>query len=152
MYQTLTFYHSLFRWLVLVSLLYALFRAYRGYFFNRAFSKTDNLVRHWTATIAHIQLMIGIVFYTQSPVIRYFWNHFSTAIHEPDTVFFGLIHIALMLTAIVLITIGSALAKRRATDKARFRTMLTWFTCALVLILIAIPWPFSPLAARPYFR
>lgn len=152
MYQTLTFYHSIFRWLVLASLLYALLRAYRGYLFNRAFSRTDNLVRHWTATIAHIQLVIGIVFYTQSPVIRYFWNHFSSAIREPDTVFFGLIHIALMLSAIVLITIGSALAKRRASDKERFRTMLTWFTWALVLILIAVPWPFSPLAARPYFR
>jgi cbb3-type cytochrome oxidase subunit 3 len=30
--------------------------------------------------------------------------------------------------------------------------MLVWFTIALIIIFIAIPWPFSPFANRPYFR
>ena len=152
MYQTLLFYHSLFRWLVLVSLLYSIFRAYKGYFSNIPFSKTDNAVRHWTATIAHIQLIIGIVLYTQSPVIKYFWHNFNEAIHDLDSTFFGLLHIILMLTAIVLITIGSALSKRKTIDKEKFKTMLIWFSISLFIIFIAIPWPFSPLANRPYFR
>jgi len=57
-----------------------------------------------------------------------------------------------MLTAIVIITIGSALAKRKKTDKEKFKTMLVWFSAALLIIFIAIPWPFSPLANRPYIR
>ena len=69
-----------------------------------------------------------------------------------DLTFFGLIHILFMLTAIVIITIGSALAKRKPTDSEKFKTMLLWFSLALMLIFVAIPWPFSPLANRPYFR
>lgn len=152
MFQTLTFYHSIMRWLVLASIIYAIYRAYRGYSSNAQFSKADNAVRHWTATIAHIQLLIGIILYTQSPIIKYFWQNFNEAIQNSDLAFFGLLHLILMLTAIILITIGSALSKRKTTDKEKFKTMLFWFSVSLIIIFIAIPWPFSPLASRPYFR
>jgi len=152
MYQTLTFLHSTFRWLVLLSLFYSIFRAYKGYFSEKEFSKTDNFVRHWTATIAHIQLVLGITLYSQSPIIKYFWNNFDEAKESFELIFFGLIHIFLMLLSIILITIGSSISKRKTTDRDKFRTILIYFVIALIIILIAIPWPFSPLANRPYFR
>ncbi|WP_265428369.1 hypothetical protein [Chryseobacterium sp. YIM B08800] len=152
MYQTLTFLHSIFRWLVLLSLVYSIFIAYKGYFSNKEFTKTDDFVRHSTATIAHIQLILGITLYSQSPIIKYFWNNFNEAKESFDLLFFGLIHIFLMLFSIVLITIGSSISKRKTTDKEKFKTMLIYFIIALVVIFIAIPWPFSPLANRPYFR
>lgn len=152
MYQTLTFLHSTFRWLVLLSLIYAIFTAYGGYFSNKEFSAKDNSVRHWTATIAHIQLVLGITLYSQSPVIRYFWKNFNEAKESFDLLFFGLVHILLMLFSIILITIGSAISKRKTTDKGKFKTILIYFIIALVIIFIAIPWPFSPLVNRPYFR
>jgi cytochrome bd-type quinol oxidase subunit 2 len=140
------------RWLVLVSLVYAVYRAYTGFKSNAPFTKTDDAVRHWTATIAHVQLLIGILVYTQSPIIKYFWRNSSAAIHQRDTTFFALIHVFLMIMAIVVLTIGSALAKRQDTDQHKFRTMLIWFSLALIIIFIAVPWPFSPLANRVYFR
>jgi hypothetical protein len=152
MYQALTFYHSLFRWLVLLSLSYAILLAYRGYVQSRVFSVWDNRVRHWTATIAHIQLVLGMLLYTQSPIVRYFWKNRAEAIENRDTLFFGLVHILLMLTAIVLVTIGSSLARRKTPDRDKFRSMFIWFALALLIIFCAIPWPFSPLAARPYLR
>ena len=152
MYQTLTFLHSTFRWLVLLSLVYSIFLSFKGYFQQKEFSKTDNSVRHWTATIAHIQLVLGITLYSQSPIIKYFWKNFSEVKESFDLLFFGLIHIFLMLFSIVLITIGSAVSKRKTTDKEKFKTMLIYFSIVLVLIFIAIPWPFSPFANRPYFR
>jgi hypothetical protein len=138
--------------LVLLSLLYSIFRACKGYFQQKEFSKTDNSVRHWTATIAHIQLVLGITLYSQSPIIKYFWKNFNEAKESFDLLFFGLIHIFLMLFSIILITIGSAISKRKTTDIEKFRTMLLYFSIALLIIFIAIPWPFSPLANRPYFR
>lgn len=152
MFQTLTFLHSIVRWLVLLSLLYSIFRACKGYFQQKEFTKTDNSVRHWTATIAHIQLVLGITLYSQSPIIKYFWKNFDEAKESFDLLFFGLIHIFLMLFSIILITIGSAISKRKTTDKEKFKTMLIYFSIALLIIFIAIPWPFSPLANRPYFR
>jgi MFS-type transporter involved in bile tolerance (Atg22 family) len=97
-------------------------------------------------------LVIGIILYTQSPLIKYFWKNFRDAAQDSNTLFFGLIHIALMFTAIIVITVGSALAKRKQGDAEKFKTMFLWFSIALVIILVAIPWPFSPLSNRPYFR
>lgn len=152
MYQLLTFLHTSLRWLVLLSLIIATLKAYRGYSHKKEFKPGDNTIRHWTATIAHIQLMIGITLYFQSPLIKYFLHHFNEAKKNLDLVFFGLIHSTLMFTAIVLVTIGSALSKRMQTDREKFRTMLIWYAVALLIIFIAIPWPFSPLAKRPFFR
>lgn len=152
MYQALTFLHSTVRWFVILSLLYSIFRAYRSYVNKASFTPTDNLIRHWTATIAHIQLMLGIVLYTQSPLVKYFWKNTDETFNDLEFLFFGLIHIVLMLTAIIVLTIGSAAAKRRAEDRHKFKTMLVYFSAALLIIIIAIPWPFSPLAHRPYFR
>lgn len=152
MYQNLLLYHSYIRWFVLLSLLYSIYTAYKGYFKKLPFTKKDNLIRHWTATIAHIQLLFGILVYMQSPIVKYFWRNYKSAFSNLEASFFGIIHIFLMLFAIILITIGSALAKRKLSDQQKFRTMLVWFSIALIIIFIAIPWPFSPLSNRPYFR
>lgn len=152
MYTSLIIFHSLFRWLVLASLLFAIYRAVTGLRSGISFSKTDNAVRHWTATIAHIQLAIGITLYIKSPVIQYFMAHFTEALKQLELLFFGIIHFLMMFVAVVIITIGSAMAKRKKSPQEQYRTMLVWFTAGLVIILLAIPWPFSPLASRPLWR
>jgi len=152
MYQTLIFLHSIFRWLVLLSLFYAIFRSYKGLKAKLVFTKADNTVRHLTATVAHIQLMLGIILYSQSPAVKHFFATVNETGSITEPVFFGVIHIGIMLSAIVIITIGSALAKRKPTDQEKFKTMLVWFSIALTLIFLAIPWPFSPLVQRPYLR
>jgi hypothetical protein len=150
MFQSLLTAHSFIRWAVLLSLGFAIFRSWQGYRRLLPFTKTDNALRHWTATIAHIQLMLGIVLYTQSPMVKYYFSGTGEVSGEPR--FFGLIHILLMLAAIVTITIGSAKAKRKTTDNEKFNTMFRYFGIALILIFIAIPWPFSPLSNRPLLR
>lgn len=150
MYQTLLAFHSIFRWLVLISLLWSIFAAFVGLRQKLTFTQKHNLLRHWTATNAHIQLMIGIVLYSQSPMVKFYFSDHAGMEGIGQPLFFAVIHIALMLLSIVLITIGSALAKRKIQDREKFQTMLIWFSVALFIIFLAIPWPFSPLAQRPY--
>jgi uncharacterized membrane protein len=150
MYLTLLTLHSFFRWVVLVGLLTGIFRAGRGCLGRQAFTPLDNTIRHTTATLAHVQLILGYGLYLVSPLTASF--HLRDAEHVPTSLFFGVQHVALMAIAITVLTIGSALAKRQATDQAKFRTMFGWFALALLLILVAIPWPFSPLAQRPLLR
>jgi hypothetical protein len=152
MYSTVIALHSLVRWLVLAGLLFTIFRAYHGWLSKKVFSQLDNAARHWTATIAHIQLLLGLWVYFISPVINYFLHHYKDAVHQRQTRFFGMEHSIMMIIAIVIITIGSAKAKRKRTDKEKFKTMALWFTVGLLIILTSIPWPFSPLVSRPYFR
>ena len=152
MYPWLIFFHSIIRWFVLASLIFAIYRAYNGYKLNAVFNRTDDSVRHWTATISHIQLTIGSVLYFTSPLIKFFLANFKEQVRNIDLAFFGIAHILLMTISVVIITIGSALAKRKSTDKEKFRTMLVYFSIALFIIFLSIPWPFSPFSSRPYFR
>ena len=110
MYTFLILSHSLVRWLIVPAMCYALFRGFGGWLTKRPFTKTDDTVRHVTATLTHIQLMIGYVLYFNSPFISYFRTHFKEAIQHFDFVFFGMIHIALMTVAIMIVTIGSSAA------------------------------------------
>ena len=152
MMQTLLYFHSLFRWLVLLFLIFNIYQGIKGVIKKNKFSKFDNFLRHWTATIAHIQLLIGILLYTQSGTVKYFWKNFKASLSNIDTTFFGLIHLFLMLIAIVFITIGAAKSKRQSIDQDKYKTMLIWYTIGLIIIFIAIPWPFSPLVNRPLIR
>lgn len=151
MFPILLFLHSLIRWLVLISLCTSIFISSRKYWRKSVFSKSDDQLRHWTATIAHIQLMIGMVMYFKSTTVAQFravGYHAASGIGEP--LFFGLIHITLMILSVVIITLGSALARRQDSDREKFRLMFLFFGTALLLICAAIPWPFSPLAQRPF--
>jgi hypothetical protein len=152
MYSYLLFFHSIVRWLLLFSLFYAVYSGIRGWVGQAVFTARDNRIRHITATLAHVQLTIGYVLYFNSPLITYFRTHFHEAIRQFDFLFFGLIHIVLMTLSVVLITIGSSVSKRLDTDQRKFKVMTLWFSLALLIIFIAIPWPFSPLANRPYLR
>lgn len=152
MHQTFLILHSINRYLVLISLVYAIIMAWNGLRFRKVFSPLNNTVRHLTATIAHIQLLLGLYLYLISPVVKYNVPEVSSSEYISEHTFFRYLHILLMVSAIVILTIGSAKAKRMETDKLKFQTILIWFSLALLIILIAIPWPFSPLANRPYFR
>jgi hypothetical protein len=152
MYYNILVIHSIMRWLVLISLLYAIIMAFRGYSFHHPFSKLDNSIRHWTATIAHFQLVIGITIYMKSPLVKFFWGSLKESKSQLEPAFFGWIHGSIMILAILVITIGSAVAKRNELDREKFKAMLLWYSVALILMIITIPWPFSPLANRPFFR
>lgn len=150
MYPILLFMHSLFRWILPGAMLTAIITGVVGYKKKLVFSAGMNVLRHWTATISHIQLIIGIIIWSQSSWVKAFLRNKMHA--SGDALFFGLIHFSGMLLAIVLITIGSAKAKREVTDRQKFKTMFLWFAAALFIILLLVPWPFSPLAPRPVFR
>lgn len=152
MYPTLLALHSLVRWLVLASLIFAVIRGYKGWTGKKKFTPLDNSIRHWTATFAHIQLLLGLWLYFISPLVEYFVHNFKRAVHQRDTRFFGMEHSLMMLIAIIIITIGSAKAKRKQTDDEKFKTIVIWFGIGLFIILTSIPWAFSPLTSRPYFR
>ncbi|RNI37922.1 hypothetical protein EFY79_06710 [Hanamia caeni] len=154
MYPEALALHSLVRWLVLISLLFGVYRGFKGWFGNYPFSPFDNGVRKWAAIIAQIQLVIGITLYSISPLVRYFLHHFRTALPEREVRFFGMEHAVVMVAAIVVITIGSIKSRRKKTSREKYKTMAIWYSIGLLMILSSMPLPFSPppFVRRPFFR
>jgi glucan phosphoethanolaminetransferase (alkaline phosphatase superfamily) len=152
MYPFLLPLHSLIRWLLVAALLYCLISSLHGVIKKARYSKVDNTLRSITSGVSHVQLIIGLILYFKSPVTTYFRNNTAEAMRYMDIAFFGLFHIVFMLTAVVLLTIGASKAKRANTDLEKHKQVLLWFAVATAMILLAIPWPFSPYAARPFLR
>lgn len=152
MYHTLLIIHSYWRWVVLISLLLAIYKSYFGWKKQLNFNKNDNLLRHLTATILHIQLILGLMLYSLSPLVKYFYQDFIHAIHLREIRFFGMEHIFAMIISITIITIGSIKANRKLDDNQKFKTMFWYYLIGLLLIFTSIPWAFSPLVSRPLFR
>jgi hypothetical protein len=152
MYTTLLPFHSLIRWLIVAGMSYSLYRACLGVYGDAPFTRRDSWISRWTGHFSHLQLLIGLVLYLKSPTATYFRTAPADAMQYSEYAFFGLYHIVVMVVAIVLVTIGSATAKRGQTDGEKHKKILVWYGIAALLILLAIPWPFHPLAPRPYLR
>jgi hypothetical protein len=139
MYATLLFLHSMIRWFLLISFIYALGRAYHGWFNKQKFNKLDGKVLLVTSSLAHLQLVLGVWLYFVSPIVSYFLHNFKAAVHQKEFRFFGMEHVLIMLIAITVITIGSYKAKRKANDNMKFKTMAIWYSIGLGLILAGLP-------------
>jgi hypothetical protein len=151
-YPVLLVVHNALRWLVFGSLLAALGGSYWGWVKNRTYRPIDQTLRVVATSLAHTQLLVGFYLYAKSPIVSYYWKFSPDASQAPEFRFFSLIHISLMIISVVIMTIGSSKAKRQRSAQQKFKTTAIYFTISLLLILVAIPWPFSPLAARPWLR
>lgn len=144
--------HSWIRWILLLLLLISLVRSYYGWKKECPFTQTDSILRQLTVYVANVQLLIGIGLYSLSPIVKYFYQHFSEGVHLREIRFFGMEHSLMMLTAVSLLSIGAAKSKLKVLDKDKFKTIWVWFGIALLIILSSIPWFFWPLVSRPAFR
>ncbi|TGN04235.1 hypothetical protein [Leptospira dzoumogneensis] len=152
MYPYLLLIHSSVRWIVLFFIIFSIFRCILGLISKGSFGKTDHLVRIFTITFSHLQLVLGFILYFQSPIVRSFFFNPTESFFIPEARFFASTHISLMIASVILLTIGSAISKRKKEDPEKFKNLLFWNSISLFLIFIAIPWPFSPLSQRPYLR
>lgn len=152
MYSFLLPLHSIIRWVVLIIIVIGFIKGLQGRSGGKSYTKQDNLIRILAIAVFHTQVIIGFILYSISPIIKYFMQDTQTAMKDSNTRFFAIEHATIMLIAAIVLTIGSSKIKKAADDKSKFSKMALFFGITLLLIFIAIPWPFSPFTARPWFR
>jgi cytochrome bd-type quinol oxidase subunit 2 len=129
--------HSGLRYVVLALLLAAIFTAYSKWKNN---DSNDSKIYSFALISTHIQLLIGLVLFMMSPKVNF------SMISDKLFRFFSIEHTFMMLIAIILITVGRV-RSRKAVAGNKHRTILYFYLMALILILVAIPWPFRNLGA-----
>lgn len=142
MYTGLLHTHSLVRWIMLILLVMTVLRAYNGWKSNRTFTPGDKKLTLFTLIFSHVQLLIGFLLYMVSPIVQSALADMGAAMKDKMLRFWAVEHIMTMIIAIIIITVGHALAKRASNDTQRFKRIFTYFLAGLILILITIPWPF----------
>jgi hypothetical protein len=141
MYPFVLTLHNLVRWLVLILAVVATVNAILGWFSRRDWKGADRKWGSYFSIALDIQLLLGLILYFGlSPIMRTAFSDFGAALSAPDVRYFALEHAFIMLTAVVLAHLGSALARRAGDSQAKFKRAAIFFSLATLLLLLGIPW------------
>lgn len=144
LYEMLLVLHSFFRWAVVACTLAVGARCALGWLRRRGWTPADaRLGRAWIGAI-DLQVALGLLLYlSASPVAAVARQDFGQAWGDASLRFFGILHPLAMLAA-ASVAHAAWIWTRRAEDGAseRFRRLGLGLLGALVLIALAIPWPF----------
>lgn len=143
-FDVLVAIHNLLRWVVMVAAVAAIGGAWHGVVKKREWKKGDRIRTVVFVASMHLQLLLGLLLYIQSPLVRAAFDDPGAAMGERQFRFFFVEHITLMILAVVVVQLGSILAKRADQDFSKHKRAAICFTIGLVLVLAGTPW-FRPL-------
>ena len=147
LYLILKHSHSTLRWLILAALLYGILQAFAAWKNRSSYTPKHRKFHLLGMTLAHIQLILGLLLYGLGWGSRIDFSRMKDA----TTRFYTVEHSLLMLIAIVLVSIGYSRAKRAASDQAAWKDIWLFWGAGLLLMLIAIPWPFRAALGAGWF-
>ena len=143
--------HNLVRWAILLFGLWTLLNAITGVLTKRSFTPADNRSNLLFMISCDIQLLLGLILYFGGPWFSMLKNDAASVMHNAGTRFFAVEHETMMLLAWVLVHVGRSSVKKATTDAIKHKRMLLFFGLAILLILIAMPWPFRAVVGRPWY-
>lgn len=149
--QTILVLHNLLRWLVLLFGFWAVISAVSGKTSNRDYLPGDSRSNFFFMLSMDIQLLIGLILYFNGVWFESL-KHIGESMKDPYIRFFTIEHEMMMIIAWILVHAGRIAVKKAVTSGSKFNKSLVFFGIALLLILIAIPWPFREAVSRPWFR
>ncbi|HLS94267.1 MAG TPA: hypothetical protein VK017_01815 [Sphingobacterium sp.] len=150
--STLLILHSYYRWIVLAVMLFQfswlLYHRYMG----SVFQKKHFNILFSCAIVYNIQLLIGVLLYMHSPLVKAFLNDWTAGLKNRQLRFFGLEHITMMTLALFFSNIITIQSRRRIGTAEGFPFLWRRYIWIFLMILSSIPWSFSPLTSRPNLR
>jgi hypothetical protein len=145
--------HSVLRWVVLALAILAIIRAITGLSFRRGYTTMDNRAGFWFTISMDIQVLMGIILYFfLSPITMTAMQNFAGAMGNASVRFFVVEHSVMMFIAAAVAHLGRILARRADNAASKHRRTLIWFSLALLIVLVSIPWPFMEAVGRPLLR
>jgi heme A synthase len=136
--------HSGFRWLALILIIMTIIKAFKGIKNAEDYTAKNKMLALGTLIVFHLQFLIGFSLYFTGSKTKFF------DMSQPYR-FFTLEHPIMMIIAIILVTLGYSKAKKETYPSKKFRKILIYYTVALFIVIIAIPWPFRSQLASGWF-
>ena len=135
--------HSGWRWVVLILLLAAIFKAFSGWRGKKEFKVGDKKLAMFAMVAFHIQFLGGLILYFISPKVVFVSGFMKDSVLR----FFAMEHIVAMTIAMILLTVGYSKSKRIIEGDKKFKKIFVFYLISLIIILASIPWPFRALGA-----
>ena len=143
MYSLVLTLHSLVRWAIVIVGVIAVVRAWIGWRGGKPWAQLDDRLGLTFTSVMDLNLLLGLLLYfVVSPITTGALKDMGAAMDNSSVRFFAVEHILVMIIAVVVAHIGRSRAKKAATDPGKHKQAAIFFTTAMVLVLLAIPWPF----------
>ena len=144
MYTVVLALHSLVRWALVLSALGAAATSLLSWLGGVEWPRGVRTAGVALVASADTQVLLGLLLYFFfSPFAPAALSHPQAAFSEPGFRYWFFLHPAPAIGVAVLAHLGSAFA-RRGGDAANRRTVACLYGAALLLLALAIPWPFEP--------
>jgi uncharacterized membrane protein YfcA len=141
MYNYLLLIHNLFRWIILIMVVFTLYNNYRGWRKKKTFTRRDKALNSAFVGTLDIQFVIGLVLYFFfSSYTKEAFQNMAEAMKHKDLRYWAVEHITMMVAGLVIAHIGSVVSRKSKTDEERFRKAFYYFLVALIIILAGMPW------------
>jgi hypothetical protein len=133
---TILVFHNLLRWVLLLLMVFVLYRSYSGWFGNKKFEKLDKATGGALVGSAHLQLLIGlIIYFSFSPWFDMLKTDAGSVMKDPVSRLKAIEHPLTMIIAVVMLQLGRTFSKKETDDVKKFKTVAIYTTIALLLIL-----------------
>jgi hypothetical protein len=122
--------HSGNRYLILVALLFVLYRSWSGWMGKKPYEKADNTVSAVLLGLSHLQLLLGLIQYFVTSA----YTRGGLPISDPWVRYFKMEHISAMVLAIVLIQLGRTFSKKASDPVEKHKKVAVYTTIAALII------------------
>ena len=151
MYHHTLLLHSYYRWFIILTIIGQMIWLYSGHRSKKIFSSKDYKILIVITALYDLQLILGLILYFKSPLVQYFWKDISFSIKQRELRFFGIEHVMMMSTAIILINFYTFCVFKKIGSYA-FTYLFRRYIWIILIIFSSIPWSFSPFTSRPNWR
>ena len=107
---------------------------------NKEFKDGDRKLALFALIFTHVQLLVGLVLYFNSPMVTIFDLPMGEVMKNAELRLYAVEHPLINIIAVALITVGFSKHKRATTDKAKFKSVAILYAIGTILILSRIPW------------
>ena len=134
LYSFFKYFHSGFRYIVIILVVLAIVRALAGWFGKQPYGEGNRKLNLFAMISMHTQFLLGIILYFLSPFVVFA----KTTMKDPSLRYWTVEHITMMLIAIALVTIGHARSKRIAVPEGKHKAIAIFYTLAFIVVVVAI--------------
>ena len=134
------FAHSVVRWAVLASAAWAAFAALGGLRGRRAFTRKARVPGVALAAVADVQLLLGLS--------MWLWLSPNAITAGGRSHYWTFVHPLAGIAVVALVHVGSVKARRTLDDAGRWRTSFQFSLAALIVAVLAVPWPLFGMGRR----
>ena len=142
MYTGILHFHSLNKWVVLILAILSLSNALMGWLGKKPYTGTSNKLSLYFMISMHVQFLLGLaLFFFLSPIIQAALSNMGAAMKEAPMRYWAVEHSFAGIFAIVMVTLGRVLAKKKSTDMAKHKTTVIFYLITLIFIAVNILFP-----------